>query len=144
MFCLFTGLAVSLPCGNFFLCSRDRLPGRALLFYFIQLFGGFGAFAHGLSQNDLLIRVQQGDLTNLLEIHPHGIVNGKAADKRIGVNQLFLLHIGNLLSSRLVIREVRQQVFLRTDFDIQRFQRVIELIHLFAFQIQIVHSLHQL
>ena len=118
--------------------------GLTLLLQLVQTGLGLRACGHGLCQHDLFIGVQQGDLTDLLEVHTDRIVDGEVADQRVGVHQLFFLHVGDLLGGRLIVGQLGEEVLLRADVDVQRFQRIVKLIHLIAFQIQIVHGFHQL
>ena len=115
-----------------------------MLLLFLQLPFRLIAQRHGLGQLNLLVRGEKRYLADLFQIHPDGIIDGEVIHQGVGVNQLLLFHLGNLRVGGLVVRQVRQQILIGADIDIQRFQRVIELIHLLAFQIQIIHSLHQL
>ena len=135
---------VSLPAVDLLLGVGDVLPLLPELLDLRQLLVRRVAGAHGLGQIDLLIRGQQGDLADLLQIHPHRIVDGEAVHQGVGVHQLLFLHLGDLLGGGLVIRQVRQQRVIGADVDVQCLQGVVELVHLVALQVQIVHGVHQL
>ena len=140
-FALLKGLAEL----SFFLRSDGGcFTGLTLLLQLVQTGLGLRACGHGLCQHDFFIGVQQGDLTDLLEVHTDRIVDGEVADQRVGVHQLLFLHVGDLLGGRLIVGQLGEEVLLRADVDVQRFQRIVKLIHLIAFQIQIVHGFHQL
>ena len=133
-----------LPGGDLLLGVRDLLPLLPEPVNLRQLPVGLVARAHGLGQVDLLIRGQQGHLADLLEVHTHRIVDGEAVHQSVGIHQLLFLHIGDLLCGGLVIRQVRQQGIVGADVDVQRLQGVVELIHLIALQIQVIHRVHQI
>ena len=116
----------------------------APLLQLVQLGLGLVAGGHGLGQDDLLVRVQQGDLADLLEVHADGIVDGEAVDQGVGVHQLLFLHLGDLLGGGLLVGEVRQDILIVGDVDAESLQRVIDLVHLLALEIQVVQGLHQL
>ncbi len=116
----------------------------ALLLQLVQPRLGLVAGGHGLGQDDLLVRVQQGDLADLLEVHADGIVDGEAVDQGVGVHQLLFLHLGDLLGGGLLVGEVRQDILIVGDVDAESLQRVVNLVHLLALEIQVVQGLHQL
>ena len=116
----------------------------ALLLQLIQSGLGFGPGGHGLGQDDLLIRVQQGDLADLLQVHADGIVDGEAVDEGVGVHQLLFLHLGDLLGGGLLVGKIWQDVLIRGDVDVQGLQGVVDLVHLLALEIQVIQGLHQL
>ena len=129
-----------------FLLRRDLhgLAGLPLFLQLRQLPRCLVSGGHGLGQGHFLVGREQRHLADLLQIHADGVVDGEVVDQGVGVYQLLFFHIGDLFGGGLVVRQLRQQVLVGADVDVQGLQRVVELIHLFAFQIQVVHGLHQL
>ena len=103
------------------------------------------AVAHLLRQVDLLLGGEQGDLADLLEVHAHGVVDGEAVHQGIGIDQLLLFDVRDLIQGRVyVVGDLREDVLLAADLDGQHLQRVIDLLHLIAVQVDLVQDLHHL
>jgi hypothetical protein len=109
-----------------------------------QLLGGLVSGGHGLGQLHLLVGGEQGYLADLLEIHPDGVVQGEVVDQGVGVHQLLFLHVGDLLGGGFLVGQVPQQQVVGADVDVQRLQGVVELVHLVALQVEVIHGVHQL
>ena len=107
------------------------------------LLGGI-AGGHGRGQMNLLIRRQQRHLADLLQVHPHGVVDVEAVHQRVGVHQLLFLDLGDLLQRRLpVIGQVRQEL-IAAHLDAQIRQRIVDAVQLVAVQIHGIHHVRQL
>ena len=106
---------------------------------------GLAAGGHNGGQLHLLIGGQQGHLADLLQVHTHGIVNVEAVHQRVGVDQLLLLDLGDLIHSGLaiLIGQVGQEI-LAAYLDAQLLQRVVDGVHLLALQVQLVQHVGQL
>ena len=115
-----TLLVILLPGGFLFRCDIHRFTGLTAALQFLQLPGSLIAGGHGLGQINLLVRGEQGDLANLLQIHADGVVNGEVVDQGVGVHQLLFLHVGNLFGSGLIVRQLRQQIVVGADINVQR------------------------
>ena len=109
-----------------------------------QFLRGLVSGGHGLGQADFLLRHQQGHFANFLQVHADRIVDGEAVDQRVGIHQLLFFHAGDFLGGGAFLRQFRQQVLLGADVDVQRLQGVVELVHLLALKVQVVHGLHEL
>ena len=124
------------------------LLGGNLLVVFLdfgQTLLGQIALGHGGGQGDLLVGGQQGHLADLLQVHAHGIVDVEAVDQRVGVNQLLLFDLGDLLHGRLdVVGQIVDKLLLTAHLDTQRFQRIIDVVHLLAVQVHGVQHIAQL
>ena len=93
---------------------------------------------------NFLVRRQQRHLADLLQIHPHGVVDVEAVHQRVGVHQLLFLDLGDLLQRRLpVIGQVRQEL-IAAHLDAQIRQRIVDAVHLVAVQIHGIHHVRQL
>ncbi len=95
-------------------------------------------------QYHFLVGVQQGNLADLLQIHPHGIVDIEAVHQRIGIDQLFLFDLRDLLDGRLrILRQIVHKV-VGVELDAQPIQRFVDLLHLLAFQIKLIQQIGQI
>ncbi len=99
---------------------------------------------HGGGQRDLLVGVQQGHLADLLQVHADGVVDVEAVHQGVGVDQLLLLDLGDLLQGGLhVLRQVAGEL-VAGQLDVQGLQGVVDLLHLGVVQVQLVHDVAQL
>ena len=138
-FGFFPGLQLRLGLGQL-LIGQGQLPGLHLG---QPLLGGVPG-GHGGGQPDLLVAGQQGHLADLLQIHAHRVVDVEAIHQGVGVDQLLLLDLGDLLHGRLhVLGDVVGEI-LGDDVDAQIRQGVIDAVHLVAVQVHGVHHLGQL
>ena len=126
-------------------CHLILGQGLAGLLQFRQTLLCFAAGAHGGGQLHLLIGGEQGDLADLLQVHADGIVDVEAVHQRVGVDQLLLLDLGDLLHGGLavLVGQGGQEV-LGAYLDAQRLQRVVDRVHLVAVQIHLVQYVGQL
>ena len=139
LFGLFSGFQVRLGLSQLLLGE-----GQSSGLHLSQLLLGGVACGHGGGQLDLLLAGQQGHLADLLQIHAHGIVNVEAVHQGVGVYQLLLLDLGDLLHGGLhVLGDVVGEI-LGDDVDAQIRQGVIDAVHLVAVQVHGVHHLGQL
>ena len=119
----------------------DLLAGGLQL---LQLGLGGVARIHGLSQLDLLIRGQQVDLTDLLQVHPNRIVGAEGVHHGVGIHHLLLVDLLHGLQRGIrVVGEVGD-IVLAYSVDAQILQCVIDLVHLIGLQIHILQHVHQL
>ena len=119
------------------------LRGKIGCLRLVQLLLGQGSGVHFLSQVDLLLRGQQGHLADLLEVHTHRIVNGEAVHQGVGIYQILLLDVGDLVQRRVhVVGHFREDVLLAADLDGQGLKGVVNLLHLVAVQLDLVQDLH--
>ncbi|MPM86512.1 hypothetical protein SDC9_133601 [bioreactor metagenome] len=102
------------------------------------------AGCHALGQINLLVGGQQRHLADFLEVHPHRVINGEVPHQRVGVHQLLFLHIGDLLCCRTVVGQLRKNILVGADINVQGLQGIVELIHLVTLQVQVVQRLRQL
>ena len=107
------------------------------------LLGGASG-GHGGGQHHLLVSAQQRHTADLLQIHAHRIVDVEAVHQRVGVDQLLLLDLGDLLQGRLDIVVDAGQELLGAHLDAQRLQRVVDAVHLLALQIHLVQHVADL
>ena len=138
---LFTGLDLLFQLRQ--LVLRDGVS--TLLLRLRQTLLRLAAGGHDGGQLHLLIGGEQRDLADLLEVHTHRVVDVEAVHQRVGVDQLFLLDLGDLLHCRFAVLDgqVSQKV-LRAHLDAQRLQRVVDGVHLLALKIHRVQHLGQL
>ena len=116
----------------------------AALLDLLETLLGCVAGGHGRGQLDLLVRRQQGNLADLLEVHAHGVVDVKAVDERVRVDELLLLDLVDLLEGGLaVVGHVREEI-LRPDLDAELLKRVVDVVHLLAVEIHRVEHVGQL
>ena len=99
---------------------------------------------HGLGQSDLLLAGEQVDFTDLLEVHPHGVVDAEGVHQGVGIDDLLLRDFFDLLDGGHVpVGQVRQIIFPGS-VDAHVFQDVVDAVHLLGFQIHLFQGVHQL
>ena len=116
---------------------------RAVLFGLFELLLGLHARGHRGRERNFLVRRQQRHLTDLLEVHAHGVVSREAVDQLVRVDELFLFDLGDLLHRRLHIVDVAVDGLGGADVDAERFERVVDLVELLALKVHLVDGLHQ-
>ena len=116
---------------------------RAVLFRFFQLLLGFHTLRHRGCERNFLVRRQQRHLTDLLEVHAHGVVSREAVDQLVRVDELFLFDPGDLFHRRLHIVDAAVDGLGGADVDAERFERVVDLVELLALKVHLVDGLHQ-
>ena len=119
--------------------------GLAVLCRFVHAGLRLAPGRHGRGQLHLLIGGEQRHLADLLQVHADGVIDVEAVHQRIGVDQLLLLDLGDLLHGGLavLVGQIRQEI-LCAHLDAQRLQRVVDGVHLVAVQIHLVQHLGQL
>ena len=122
-----------LLCGNgFFGFLRSLDAGLRIIFR-----------VHLGRQRDLFVGGEQGNLADFLEVHAHRVVDGKAVHQFVGVDQLFFFDLSDGLQRRF-IQIIRFNGFADAHVDAQRLQRIVDAVHLLAFQLHFVKNFHQL
>ena len=117
---------------------------RAVLFGLFELLLGFHTLRHRGCERDLLVRRQQRNLADLLEVHAYRVVGRKAVDQLVRVDQFFLFDPGDLFHRRLHIVDAAVDGLGGADVNAERFKRVVDLVELLALQIHFVDGLHQI
>ena len=110
---------------------------------FLQL--GFGGVAcvHSLGQLDLLLRGQQVDLADFLQIHPHRIIGSEGVHHGVGVHHLLLIDLLHGLQRGICVIGEVGDIVLTHRIDAQVFQGVIDLVHLIGLKIHVLQYIHQ-
>gem|GEM_PF-6825741 len=119
----------------------DLLPG---LLHLLQLFFCGGARAHVLGQGDLLLRGEQIDFADLLQIHAHRVIRAEGVHHGVGVHQLLVGDLLHGLQGGLGIVGQLGDVVLAHGVDAQVLQSVIDLVHLLGVQIHVLQHVQQL
>ncbi len=120
------------------------LPG---LLQLLHLLLGRVAGAHVLGQLDLLVGGEQIHLADLLEVHPHRVVDAEGVHQRIGIHHLLLgelLNLVELLQGGHDIVSQLGQIVVAHGVDAQVLQGIVDLVHLVALQIQVLQHIHEL
>ena len=113
------------------------------LFDFGQLFPGCVPRAHVLSQLDLLVGGEQIYLADLLEVHPYRVVDAEGVHQGVGVHDLLLGDLLDLLDRGDLIHQFGKIVLSR-GVDAHIFHGVVNLIELLALQIHFLQDVHEL
>ena len=117
------------------------------LLQLLHLLLGRVAGPHILGQLDLLIGSEQIHLADLLEVHPHRVVDAEGVHQRIGIHHLLLgelLNLVELLQGGHDIIGQLGQIVVAHGVDAQVLQGIVDLVHLVALQIQVLQHIHEL
>ena len=109
----------------------------------------FIAFRHAFCQIQFLLRSQQGNLSDLLEIHAHRIIRGKAVQQCVGIGYLFGGNLFDLteivqLRQQIVIQNRHQVAACIVDVNAGLLQLLIELVNRFCIQVQLIQQIQVL
>ena len=110
----------------------------------LQLGLGGVARVHSLGQLDLLLRGQQVDLADLLQIHPYRVIGAEGVHHGVGVHHLLLVDLLHGLQRGICVIGEVGDIVLAHGIDAQVFQGVIDLVHLIGLQIHVLQDVHQL
>ena len=97
-----------------------------------------------LGQLDLLLRGQQIDLADLLEVHAHRVVDAEGVHQGIGVHDLLFGNLLDLLDGGHHVLGQLGQIVLSCRVDAHVLHGVVDFVHLLGVQVHILQDVHEL
>ena len=125
------------------LCALLRRNGIAFV---CDTLCGLVALLHALCERYLLLRGQQIDLADLLQIHADRIVNGERFSHGRGIDQFFLRNLFHFLRLKgvVIVTDDLLQHTVRLDLDAHGLERLVHLVDVLARQLQMAQCIRDL